>query len=165
MVPVAYTRDPISTWFDPAAIRLIRRAYANRDGWTGVYLAPPTIGQRIAAAAESIWDLGERDRWGEVRWVRAFKRSCFWHVKMFGYSDGLHVGDYRNSPYPAVALEWETGARVYKAGWPSRRWAIRVAVHDRGTSQFRAAAREAKHGYWPGTELQSTTDDRDWAQG
>jgi len=159
---VPYTRDPVSEWFDPAAIRLIERAYRNRDGWTGVYLAPPSLAQRARAAQLGIWDLGERDRWGEVRWVRAFKRSCFWHVKNFGDHDGLHVGDYRNSPYPAVALEWETGQLVYKRGWASRRRAIRVAIHDRGTSQFRQAAREAKHGYWPGTELQSTLADRDW---
>jgi hypothetical protein len=154
------TRDPISEWFDPAAVRLLRRAYANREQWTGVYLAPPTIEQRMSAGAEGIWDLGERDRWGEVRWVRAFKRSVYWHLKHFGYHDGLHLGQRRTSAWPAVALEWETGDRVLRAGWPTRRWAIRVAVHDRGTASYRRAVDEGK--YWPGTGLQSTPADRDW---
>jgi hypothetical protein len=156
------TRDPLSVWFDAAALRLLERAYANKGQWTGVYLAPPSVPQRARAAMLGFPDLTSgRDRWGEVRWVRAFKRSVYWNHKKFGYSDGLHPGNYRNSPYAATALTWETGQRLIKRGWPSRRWAIRVAVH-----QSASVAKVPESKRWvinnEPTDLQSTVADRDW---
>ena len=155
-------RDPLSEWFDAAARRYLERAYANRDSWTGIYLAPPSVAQRAAAARLGIWDLGARDRWGEVRWVRAFKRSVYYQLKKHGWHDGPRWSETRVSAWPAVALEWETGRRVLKSGWPSRRWAIRVRLHDGGVAAQRAADRLPASERWVGTDRQSTAADHDW---
>ena len=154
------TRDPLSEWFDPAARRLIRRAYDRRGQWTGVYLAPPTITQRAYAARIGIYDLYERDRWGEQRWVRAYKRSVYYQLKKHGYADGPRWGEERLSGWPAVALEWQTGQRVARANWTGRRWAIRVKLHPGGSSASKAG--KAKSDSWVGTGRQSTVDDHDW---
>jgi hypothetical protein len=159
-------RDPVSVWFDAAAIRFLRRAYANEGEWAGIYLAPPTKAQLARLRSMGVNPM-ERDRWGEVRWVRAFKRSVFWHLKKFGYSDSLKVGDYRASDWPAKSLEWETGSRVIKAGWPSRRWALRIRLHPTGQAAHDAAARKVpKRKRWivdgRPTDRQSTVLDRDW---
>jgi hypothetical protein len=154
------TRDPLSEWFDPAARRLITRAYGRRGEWTGVFLAPPSITQRAYAARIGIYDLYERDRWGEQRWVRAFKRSVYYQLKKHGYAEAPRWGETRISGWPAVALEWETGQRVMRAGWPQRRWAIRVRLHDGGSAASRAG--RAKSDSWVGTGRQSTVDDHDW---
>lgn len=160
-------RDPLSVWFDPAARRLLERAYRNRGQWTGVFLGPPTLDQRARAARLGIYDLGERDRWGEQRWVRAFKRSVYYQLKKHGWADGLRWDEVRVSQWPGVSLEWETGQRVYRAGWAARRWAIRVCVHDSGSAAVRAAKRKvADSKRWSvggvATERQSTMADHDW---
>jgi hypothetical protein len=161
-------RDPLSEWFDAAAIRFLHRAYANRGEWTGVYLAPPTVAQRARVAAELGYTnlTSDRDKWGEVRWVRAFKRSVYWHLKKFGYSDGLRPGQFRASDWPAVSLEWQTGARVLKKGWPSRRWSIRISIHPTGRAAHEAAKKIPARERWivggVPTDRQSTVTDRDW---
>lgn len=132
-------RDPLSQWFDSAAARLVARAYASRGQWTGIYLSQPSIGQRAAAAAIGEFDLYGRDRWGEVRWVRAFKRSVFWAHKQYGYAGEFRLGQPRASDHPGTSLEWQTGQLVMKSGWPSRRWAIRVRVHPAGAAATEAA--------------------------
>lgn len=157
------TRDPLSTWFDAAAVRFLERAYRNKGEWTGVYLAPPRLDQRARAAALGFYDLtAGRDRWGEVRWVRAFKRSVYWHLKKYGYYEGLRLGQPRGSEWAAVSVQWETGTRVLKRGWPSRRWAIRIKVHPGGSAASSAAARLPEADQWVGTARQSTVRDRDW---
>jgi hypothetical protein len=160
---VPTTRDPLSVWFDPAARRLIRRAYARRGQWVGVYLAPPTIEQRARAATLGIWDLYERDRWGEQRWVRAYKRAVYWQLRMHGWHDAPRFSETRASPWAAVALEWQTGRRVTRANWAGRRWAIRVRLHDGGQAAARAAAAKPAADQWIGTARQSGVDDHDWS--
>lgn len=159
---MAATRDPLSEWFDTAARRLIRRAYNRRGQWVGVYLAPPTVLQRAYAARLGIYDLYERDRWGEQRWVRAYKRSVYWNLKKHGFHDEPRWNQFRASAWPAVALEWQTGNRVQRAGWPTRRWAIRVRLHDGGSAARRAAEAKPASEQWIGTSRQSTADDHDW---
>jgi hypothetical protein len=162
------SRDPLSVWFDPAAARLLARAYSNRSQWTGVYLAPPTPLQRAHASRIGIYDLGERDKWGEVRWVRAFKRSVYHNHRMYGYAGDFRPGEQRISDQAGTSLEWQTGQRVLKAGWPSRRWAIRVRIHPAGPAALAAAERKVPASKrWTddrgqATELQSTIADRDW---
>jgi hypothetical protein len=162
MLRTMLTRDPLSEWFDAAALRLLQRAYTAKGQWTGVYLAPPTVPQRARAAAYGFPDLTVgRDRWGEVRWVRAFKRSAYWNLARFGYSDTLRPGQYRASEFAAVAMQWETGQRVLKTGWPSRRWAVRVRIHQHGDPAKVPESRRWVIGDRP-TDLQSTIADRDW---
>ena len=155
-------RDPLSEWFDGAARNLITRAYANKGSWTGVYLAPPTPLQRAHAARLGIYDLGERDRWGEVRWVRAYKRAVYYQLKHHGWSDAPRWEENRVSAWPAVSLQWETGRRVLKSGWPSRRWAIRVRLHSGGAAARKAVEDKPPSQRWVGSGLQSTQADHDW---
>lgn len=160
-------RDPLSEWFDSAAARLVARAYANRGQWTGVYLSQPSVRQRAAAAMIGEWDLFERDRWGEVRWVRAYKRSVFWNHKQYGYAGEFRLGQPRASDHSGTSLEWQTGQLVMKSGWPSRRWAIRVCVHPGGWAATEAARSIPASKRWVdasghATDLRSTAADDNW---
>jgi hypothetical protein len=161
------SRDPVSELFDPAARRLLTRAYDARGQWTGVFVAPPTPRQRAWAAAElGIYDLSERDRWGEVRWVRGLKRSVYWNLRYYGRPTRIDFSEQRagagaRTPF-AAALEWQTGARVLKAGWPSRRWAVRIRIRPGGHAAVRAVEQGPARQRWVGSSLQSTQADRDW---
>ena len=161
------TRDPLSVLFDPAARRLLERAYANRGSWTGVFVAQPTVRQRAYAASLGIFDLRERDRWGEPRWVRAFKRSTYWNLRYYGRSDRIDFSERRaaagyNSPF-AVSLIWDTGQLILRKGWPSRRWAVRVMLEDGGSAARAAVERgRSPEPRWVGTSRQSGLADRDW---
>jgi hypothetical protein len=158
-------RDPVSKWFDAAALRYLERVYAAGGEWTGIYLAPPAAAQRARLEAAGI-DPMERDRWGEYRWVRAFKRAVYFNLKKYGYADGMRPGVMRASAWPAKSLEWETGKRVMRAGWPARRWAIRARLHPTGEPARKAAAEKVpdrlrwidKTGHV--TDRQSTVADR-----
>jgi hypothetical protein len=156
-------RDPLSVQFDAAAVAFLRRGYANRGGWTGTYLGPPSPMWRAWAAAAGI-DLMARDRWGEVRWVRAFKRACFWNLKHYGYAGELRPGQDRAAPHAAVSMEWQTGQRVMRPGWPARRWAIRITIHPRSGAWAAVQARPPARQFTSaaGETLRSTVDDRDW---
>lgn len=159
-------RDPVSEWFDPAARRLLERAYKNQGEWTGQYLAPPSP-RALARLALYGVNPYARDRWGEVRWVRAYKRAVYYQLKKHGTASGMNYGQVRASPWPARSLEWQTGARVMREGWPSRRWAIRVRVHPTGAAASRAAREKVKGSQrWivngRVTDRQSTPADRDY---
>jgi hypothetical protein len=131
-------RDPVSVWFDDAARQLLERAYRNQGQWTGQYLAPPSARALAVLAVMGVNPMA-RDRWGEVRWVRAYKRACYNQLKKYGTRDRMNYAELRTSPWPARSLEWQTGARIIKAGWPQRRWAIRVRIHPTGAAASRAA--------------------------
>lgn len=127
-----FTRDPVSEWFDRAAWRLLERAYENPRRTAVVYLAPPTPGQWAMLGALRI-DPMAKDRWGEFRWVRAFKRSVFHTANFYGGTRSLrsveNIGAGSHGWHAPIRVEWSTGARVKKAGWPSRRWEITVSLH------------------------------------
>jgi hypothetical protein len=131
-------RDPVSEWFDAAARQLLERAYRNQGAWTGQYLAPPSPRAIARLALMGVNPYG-RDRWGEVRWVRAYKRAVYFQLKKHGTAAGMDYARYRTSPWPARSLEWQTGARIQKAGWPQRRWALRVRIHPTGRAAHLAA--------------------------
>lgn len=157
-----FDRDPVSVQFDDAARRLLQRAYANPGQWTGTYLARPNPVWRAWARYRGI-DLESRDRWGEVRWVRAFKRSCYWNLAWYGYAG--HLGAARRvSKSDGKAMLWETGNLVRKQGWPGRRYAIRIKLVPGG----RAAENHTRHELPPAQRYtvsdaaRSTIADRDW---
>jgi hypothetical protein len=159
-------RDPLSVWFDPAARAFLERAYRNQGEWTGQYLAPPS-GNAIVRASRYGINPYSVDRWGEVRWVRAYKRSVYYQMKKYGTVSGMNYGRPRVSKWPARSIEWQTGARVLKAGWPQKRWAIRIKIHPTGAAASRAArAKVASSQRWiignRVTARQSTPADRDY---
>lgn len=160
-------RDPVSVWFDPAALQLLERAYRAPGEWTGQYLAPPSVRARRRLALMGTDPL-ERDRWGEIRWVRAYKRAVYYNLRVHGYSTGIREHQERVAVWPVKSLEWQTGRRVLKAGWPSARWAIRIRLHPTGRSANRAALGIPMRERWidpasgNATERQSTRADRPW---
>jgi hypothetical protein len=168
---VAYQRDPVSKWFDPAAVRLIARAYAARGEWAGVYVGPPTAMQWVQLGYLQVnpW---ERDRWGEQRWIRALKRSVYWHVCNFGgvseLRDVPNVGAFTGGWHAPVRVQWETGQLVRKAGWPTRRRAVRIRLHAGGSVTSRIGKTTTPKGKrWvddrgAATARASTPEDRDW---
>ena len=116
---------------------------------------------RLAAMGVSPY---ARDRWGEVRWVRAYKRAVYYQLKKHGTASGMNYGTFRTSPWPARSLEWQTGARVQKQGWPHRRWAIRIRIHPTGRAASQAARSIPAGERWivngRVTDRQSTPADR-----
>jgi hypothetical protein len=160
-------RDPVSVWFDPAARQLLVRAYGQPGQWAAQYLAPPSRRARAELFLMGV-DPFEVDRWGEIRWVRAFKRSVYYQLRVHGYASGFRAAEERMSPWPGKSLEWQTGRRVTKPGWPAARWAIRVRLHPTGASAHRAALAIPGRSRWidprtgEATGLQSTVDDRPW---
>lgn len=156
-----FERDPVSEQFDAAARRLLVRAYANQGDWTGTYLAQPSPLWRAWGLAHGI-DLSARDRWGEIRWVRGFKRSVYWNLAWYGYAGQLGSAP-RIGKGDGKALVWQTGKLVRKAGWPARRWAIRVRLEPGGrAAEAHARALPQTQRYTEDPDLQSTLADRDW---
>lgn len=143
-----YKRDPISEWFDAAALQWLVRAYRHPGRWEPTYLAPPSPARRLQAAALGEYDLGAVDRWGEIRWVRAFKRSVYHQHKLYGYASGMRPGDPRAADTAATALRWETRGLLRKTGWPTRRRELALMiVMDTGAAMEAAAARPAAARY------------------
>jgi hypothetical protein len=156
-------RDPVSTWFDGAARQFLERAYKAQGEWAGQYLAPPS---RRALATLAVMGVNpyEVDRWGEVRWVRAYKRSVYYQLGLYGTARGMNYGRERVGDWPARSLEWQTGQRVLRSGWPSRRWALRVRLHPTGRAASEAARKIPQARRWVvngrPTELQSLPGER-----
>lgn len=146
---MAWQRDPVSVWFDPAARRLVERAYLVKGEWAGVYVGPPTPAQWARLGMLGI-NPYERDRWGEQRWIRAYKRSVFWLLNHYGGVSGLHdeplTGAYSGTWVSPVRGQWETGLLVHKAGWPTRRRAVRFRIHAGGSRTSRIGKELAPKG-------------------
>jgi hypothetical protein len=109
-----YARDPISVQFDAAALRLLRRAHANRGDWVGTYLQNPGADWQLWAVRNG-WGrlLGPDDAPGgeaRTRWARAFIRSCYYNHKSFMYLDGLRMAEKRpRGVRPPLALDYQVG--------------------------------------------------------
>jgi hypothetical protein len=169
-VYVAYQRDPLSTRFDGKSARLISRAYAVRGAWAGDYLPPPGPRARLWMAAQGI-DPYERDRWGELRYIRSYKRSVFWVLNNYGGVAELrgekNTGAGSGGWHAPVRGQWETGIRNVEGAW-----AIRFRIHPagRGDGRSETSRRGRQLGNALGnrwidddghaTYLQSTPDER-----
>jgi hypothetical protein len=142
---VTFARDPVSVQFDPAAARLLRRAYARRGGWTGTYVANPSHD----------WELwARRNGWprllgpdvapgGEARtaWCRAFIRSCHNLNRKFMTSDGLRLDDDPRpwGLHPPYQLRYQVGTvRIAPGGRVVGR-AVRVMLLTRAEVRRHAA--------------------------
>ena len=142
-----WERDPVSAWFDAAARRLAERAYRAGGDWATVYVAPPSAARmaQLSAMGVNPW---ERDRWGEQRWVRSFKRSLYHVVNYHGGVDGLrarpNTGAGSHGWHAPVRVEWETGGLIRKAGWPTRRREVRVRIHPGGPATSAIGQQERK---------------------
>jgi hypothetical protein len=125
---------------DRPAAALLRRAYAAPGTWTATWLAPPGPGWRRWAAREGI-DLEETDRWGEVRWVRGFKRAVYYlHEWHWHEGRGLVLAERRAEKARAAAIIWDpskAGRKPARLGYP-----IRIRAVPGGGQAARAVTRK-----------------------
>jgi hypothetical protein len=173
MCLVAYQRDPLSRRFDGLARELIGRAYRVRGEWAGAYVPPPGPRAWAWMLANGIYSPYERDRWGEIRWIRAYKRAVFWNVNWYGGVSGLrgqaNTGAGSGGWHAPVRVEWQTGIRVERPGWTAARWAVRMRIHPGGAKTSRIGLERAERlgENWIDrdgrpTFRQSLPDDRPW---
>lgn len=167
-----YTRDPLSERFDVLARTFLARAYAVRGQWAGEYVPPPGPRARAWMLERGISPY-EIDRWGEIRWIRAYKRSVYWTANWYGGTTGLrgepNTGAGAGGWHAPVRLEWQTGIRVDRPGWSAARWAVRLRIHPAGSATSRIGREKAERlgdswisrGGEP-TFRQSLPDDRPW---
>ena len=171
-----YQRDPLSLRFDGKARQLVERAYAVKGQWAGDYVPPPGPRARLWMAAHGIYRPYEIDRWGEIRWLRAYKRSVFWLVNTYGgvtgLRDGPNTGAGSGGWHSPVRVEWQTGVRAERPEWTAARWAVRIRIHPGGSKTSRIGlARAAREGdRWIDddghpTFRQSLPEDRPWEAG
>lgn len=164
---MAYQRDPLSVRLDARAVRLVGKAYAVRGSWAGEYLPPPGPRARAWMGARGI-DPYERDRWGELRFIRAYKRAVFWQLNNYGGPAGLrgtlNTGAGSGGWHAPVRGEWQTGIRNAEG-----LWAVRFRIHASGSVTSRIGRERAQRlgDNWIDqdghpTFLQSTPDDRDY---
>ena len=164
---MAYQRDPLSRRFDARAVTLIGRAYAVKGSWAGTYVPPPGPRAMAWMRSQGISPY-ERDRWGEIRFLRAFKRAVFWQLNNYGGVTGLrgelNTGAGSGGWHAPVRGEWQTGVRNADG-----LWAVRFRIHAGGSRTSRIglerAMREGDN--WIDasghpTFRQSLPDDRDW---
>jgi hypothetical protein len=167
MCSVAYQRDPLSVRLDPRAVALVRKAYAVKGSWAGEWLPPPGPRARAWMARNGI-DPYERDRWGELRFIRAYKRAVFWQLNNYGGVDGLrgqlNSGAGSGGWHAPVRGEWQTGVRNVDG-----LWAVRFRIHAGGSKTSRIGRERAQRlgDNWIDADghptfLQSTPDDRDY---
>jgi hypothetical protein len=167
----SYKRDPLSERFDGKARELVEKAYRVKGEWAGGYVPPPGPQARQWMASHGILFPYERDRWGEIRWIRAYKRSVFHLVAWYGGVNGLrgerNTGAGGGGWHAPVRVQWETGLLVSKPEWAAARWAVRIRIHSAGdaTSRIGREKAAAAGDAWitadgHATFRQSTPDDR-----
>jgi hypothetical protein len=73
----------------------------------------------------------ERDRWGELRYIRAYKRAVFWLLNNYGRAGELgetkNIGAGSGGWNSPVRGEWQTGIRNAEG-----LWAVRFRIHPGG---------------------------------
>ncbi|HTX26218.1 MAG TPA: hypothetical protein VME19_04265 [Streptosporangiaceae bacterium] len=169
---MVYRRDPLSVRFDLPARRLVEAAYERKGEWVYGFLPPPGPKARAWMSAQGI-NPYERDRWGELRFIRSYKRAVFWTVKWYGGLDGLRgtpnaASGGKESHWGApVRVQWETGTIVRDEDSPHfGAWAVRIRIHGRGGATAAAGRRARDPWIDPVTGRptfrQSLPDDRDW---
>lgn len=126
---MTFERDPISEWFDVAARRMLVRAYADYGQWVTGWCPRPTDSQRAQAAALGI-NVDEADANEHTRWVRAFKRSARWNLRMYGYARELRPGRRRtNTLNPQTLMSWDSTAGLVMRSDFTRAYQVRVKLY------------------------------------
>jgi hypothetical protein len=169
---MAYRRDPLSEVLDSWAVGLVQRAYSVRGAWAGGFVPPPGPRARLWMASQGI-NPYEIDRWGELRYIRAHKRSVFWLLNNYGGVTSLrsekNTGAGSGGWHAPVRGEWQTGVRVERPEWTAARWAVRFRIHASGSVTSRIGRERSQRlgDNWidadgKPTFRQSTPEDRDY---
>lgn len=78
-----FTRDPVSLWWDKAAVRALEAARKARGEWAPIPIPDPTPGQRQSILARYGIDVLSADnrpgRAARTRWARAYVRAIYYH--------------------------------------------------------------------------------------
>jgi hypothetical protein len=156
-------RDPVSELFDPAARRLLAKAYASPGQWVSVWLPDPSVRQRTAMAAAGVTsDLTGPDPVpaggglnARTRWARGFVRAAYYQHKWYSpaRSEQGFRGVKRTAPRNTGGLRVEVGRHVAASpqwdpanpaagGFPPRR-RIRMQLARGGRAKDAAVARLA----------------------
>lgn len=134
-------RDPISIQFDPAAARLLRRAYEAGGGWAGTYVRNPSLEWQAWAARRGISLLGPDDQPGgmsKTRWARAFVRSVYYlHRWHYTPGRGLVLEARRASPWGRPLQYQVNSVRILTGGVVAGR---QVRIRTRPGGQAAGAA-------------------------
>lgn len=126
---MTFTRDPVSEWFDPLAQQCLIRAYADYGRWVTVHCPTPTRSQRMRAYRIGV-NVDEADGHEINRWLRAFKRSCRWNLRMYGYGADLRPGRARTFTRSPLTLMWwdSTPGLVLVPGQTARAYEVRIKL-------------------------------------
>jgi hypothetical protein len=147
---VTWTRDPLSELLDGPAQSFLTRAYADYGNWVYSYLPPPSTAQRAAAFSLGL-DPDAADPYGHEpnAWVRAFKRSARWNLRMYGYARELRPGDRRVAPGTFTTLMiWDsTGGLVSRPPVGQFRHQIKIRLYPNSSSWLGDKPRAADD--WP----------------
>lgn len=134
-------RDPVSVELDPAARRLLERAYADPGSWRQTRLGNPGPRLRAWAAARGI-DLagpddvsarGGRGLNAHSRYARAFVRSLYFQHRW--YSQGGGAGwrqSRRTAPRQSGGIEVQVGRMAPALGVLPAGRLVRVRLHTGG---------------------------------
>jgi hypothetical protein len=142
---VTFERDPLSTWFDPRAQAFLISAYADYGTWVTGWCPVPTLSQRYSARTLGI-NVDETDANEQNRWLRAFKRSCRWNLRMYGYGRDLRPGRARTfTRSPLTLMWWDSSAGVVlrPVPMPHRAHEIRVKLTPNSIDPLHPAAAPA----------------------
>lgn len=132
----------MSVQFDPAAAKLLRRAYAAKGGWVGTYVRNPSPQWLVWGARHGVNLLGKDTAGGgqaRTRWCRGFVRALYYNHKWHYYAGkGLDLSDRRVTASRSQALEFQVGTvRIDPRGLVVGR-AVRIRLLKGGAAALRA---------------------------
>ena len=161
------TRDPLSELFDPAARRLLDRAYAAPGQWAGTRVADPNMRQIRYANSHGIYPLAKDDVPGglaKTRWARAFVRACYHQHKWWSAGGGPGWRSVKRTTYrDAGALVVEVGRAVPARGVIPAGRAVRVKLMAGGSAKARAVSKTPDARIWAdGGPAWADPGRRDW---
>lgn len=138
---MTFERDPLSTWFDPSAQAFLARGYADYGQWVTGHCTVPTPSQRHSARLLGI-NVNEPDDNEHTRWLRAFKRSCRWNLRMYGYGRDLRPGRPRTFTRSPLTLMWwdSTPGLVTMPGLQPRAYQILIKLTPNSLDPLRIPA-------------------------
>jgi hypothetical protein len=153
---MAYKRDPLSELFDPAARRLLERAYASPGQWAGTRLADPSPRHLAWCAGRGINPFGPDDASvigtkggtkggtnARTRWARGFVRALYYQHKWWSGSGTAWRTAKRSVARETGALEVQVGRAVQAYGvFPAGR-SVRIRLLRGGQAADRAVRRLA----------------------